>query len=254
MQILIFMYKKTSSRTLITIFIIAITALLGTSSYLFFKTSHKKSEEKHKKTSYLIDCTGYDIPDSVKISPTKVLKDRNPVHLAYASLVGIKKPFISNQEFEEECDDAVKEKILVEIDNNPLFYVKELKYSHPYVVPEMGDLLNEIAYRFKKNLPKEKKEDFRFVVTSALRTTETQQDLSKYNRNASQNSAHLFGATVDISYKDVFSIKRDTLVQDWQAVEALTKTMQELRNECRLVTVRERHQSCFHTTVVVCKQ
>lgn len=183
-----------------------------------------------------------------------VLNDKNDVHLAYAKVAGLKKLYISNQEFEEECDEAVKEQTLVKIDDNPLYYVKKLRHSYPYVIPEMGDLLNEIAYRFKKNLPEKLKNDFRFVITSGLRTNETQQDLSKYNRNASATSAHLFGTTVDISYKDFFSAKQDTLVQDWEALQALTKTMQQLRMECRFVSVRERRQACFHTTLVVCKQ
>lgn len=243
-------FIRKNKKTLVPIFII-LTCL---SIYIYKSNSHKNSDKNTKKSSYLIDCSGLDIPDSVKVLPTMVLNDKNDVHLAYAKVAGLKKLYISNQEFEEECDEAVKEQTLVKIDDNPLYYVKKLRHSYPYVIPEMGDLLNEIAYRFKKNLPEKLKNDFRFVITSGLRTNETQQDLSKYNRNASATSAHLFGTTVDISYKDFFSAKQDTLVQDWEALQALTKTMQQLRMECRFVSVRERRQACFHTTLVVCKQ
>lgn len=248
------MYKKSILKNKKTTLVIIILILTGLSTFVYFKLHNKNVQHKNKKSSYFIDCTGLNIPDSVKISPSKTLNDKNDVHLAYAKIAGLDKLFISNQELEEECVQMIKEQTLVKIESNPTYYVKDMKYSYPYVVPAMGDLLNEISFRFKNQLPKKIKDDFRFVITSALRTNETQQNLSKYNRNASPTSAHLYGATVDISYKDFFNTKKNSLVQDWEAMQALTRAMQELRMECRLVTVRERHQACFHTTVVICNK
>ncbi|MGC3978238.1 MAG: hypothetical protein QM751_08480 [Paludibacteraceae bacterium] len=37
-----------------------------------------------------------------------------------------------------------------------------------FKAPEAADLLNEISYRFKENLPEKKKNDFLFLVTSPL--------------------------------------------------------------------------------------
>ena len=44
------------------------------------------------------------------------------------------------------------------ISNCTFYHLKELTHSHPYVVPEMADLLNEIGYIFKSKL-KEKNQD-----------------------------------------------------------------------------------------------
>jgi hypothetical protein len=66
-------------------------------------------------------------------------------------------------------------------------------------------------------------------------------------------SCHLYGTTVDISYKNFFNTKTDTLESSWEAIQAMTKVLVEMRKECKLLAVRERHQSCFHITVVCCK-
>lgn len=220
--------------------------------YLNFTHSNLKIENKKAIAGKQWDCSKQRVNDTIVISPTKVLDDKNDVHLAYAQAYGLEKIYTSNLEFEEDSAQMTKELKLIHIKNNPLYHLKELKHSYPYVIPEMVDLLNEIAYRFKKELPEKKKDEFLFMVTSGLRTNETQLNLSKRNRNAAAVSAHLFGTTVDISYKDFYNVQKDTTMSDYDAVQAITRAMQSLREECRLITVRERKQACFHTTVVVC--
>lgn len=220
-------------------------------SYLYLnKNAHQREELLH---SARFDCENpIPIPDSFAVIPTKVLNDKNDVHLAYAMAYGLKKVYISNQEFEEDSTNVLEEKKLVHIKNNPLYHIKELKHSYPYLIPEMSQLLNDIGFSFKEKMEQKGKGHYLMLITSGLRTGETQQNLTKSNRNAAQVSAHLFGTTVDISYKNVYDSKADSLVQDYEAVQALTQTMQEFREQCRLVVVRERKQACFHTTVVVC--
>ncbi|VBB48607.1 conserved hypothetical protein [uncultured Paludibacter sp.] len=247
MQIKPFLRKNIKAILIATITLICLV------SYIYITSHNRYSEKKQKRTAHKTDCSKtVIIPDSVLIVPTNVLNDKNDVHLAYAQAYGLQKLYTSNLEFEEDSAEMVKEQKLVHIKNNPLYHVKELKHSFPFIIPEMADLLNEIAFRFKQKLPKGKKNDFLFVVTSALRTNETQFDLSKCNRNAAPISAHLFGTTVDISYKDFYNTTQDSLYSDFDCVQALTKAMQELRQECKLAVVRERRQACFHTTVIPC--
>jgi hypothetical protein len=97
-----------------------------------------------------------------------------------------------------------------------------------------------------------KQDKYLFRVTSGLRTNETQQELTSRNSNASTQSAHLFGATLDVSYKEFYNETKDTIEANFYAAEALRETMEDLREQCRMVIVRERRQACYHFTVVVC--
>lgn len=115
------------------------------------------------------------------------------------------------------------------------------------------DMLNEIAYKFRKRNKEKKLNNYAIVLTSLLRTDETQVKLSRRNGNATGNSAHIYGTSVDISYKNFYNLDTDTLESNWEAIQELTKTLVEMRKECKLLAVRERKQSCFHVTVVVCE-
>ena len=114
-------------------------------------------------------------------------------------------------------------------------------------------MLNEIGFRFQKRLKEKKYHNYRFRITSLIRTVETQNSLSHFNRNATLHSAHLFGPTVDISYKNFYNTEKDTIESSYEAVQTLTKVLVEMRQECKFLAVREHKQSCFHLTVVVCK-
>ena len=61
-------------------------------------------------------------------------------------------------------------------------------------------------------------------------------------------SAHYYGTTFDIAYD-----KYDYNNQSYQnpKIEAiLEKTLKELREECRMMIIRESSNKCFHITVV----
>jgi len=58
---------------------------------------------------------------------------------------------------------------------------------------------------------------------------------------------------VDISYKNFYNTETDSIESSYEAVQALTNVLVEMRQECKFLAVRERHQSCFHITVVVCQ-
>lgn len=210
----------------------------------FFSLIKKNTSKKIKPAK---------IEATAPITPTTELKDNNDMQLLHARANGLEMPYISNENFEEDSAQMVSDKKLVHLSSNPLYYIKEMDYSYPFVVPAMASLLDSIGTLFQQNLPDDKRNQLRFVITSGLRTNETQQNLGRHNRNATTVSTHLFGTTVDISYRVFYDTKTDTLISDYAATQALTKTMQALRYECKLATVRERHQACFHTTVVVYK-
>ncbi|HLP05269.1 MAG TPA: DUF5715 family protein [Paludibacter sp.] len=225
--------------------LIAVSALLYTGLYLY-----KKNNQPDKKFQFS-DCDRVRFAN-MPISPCEKLNDLNEIHLLHAQRNGIT-PFCSNREFDAKIGDYEKRYILVKVTDSRFYQLKSLSHSLPYLIPEAVDMLNEIGYRFQEQLVEKKYHNYRFRITSLLRTLETQGKLCHRNRNATEHSAHLYGTTVDISYKNFYSTEKDTIEASYEAVQTLTKVLSEMRKECRLLVVRERKQACFHITVVCCK-
>lgn len=187
------------------------------------------------------------------ITPSDKLNDPNELHLIHAQKNGLKKPFTTTEDFYAKIDSLKRNSILVEVTENKFYQVKVLHHSVPYLIPEAVDMLNEIGFRFQKRLQEKKRHNYRFRLTSLTRTEETQNSLSHCNGNAAAHSAHLYGTTCDISYKNFYDTNTDSIESSMDPILAMTYVLVEMRKECKLLVVRERHQSCFHITVVVCK-
>lgn len=237
--------KKNSFKYLNLILIVFFLIISGISllPHLFHRTPTLKDTTECDHVKYA----------NCPIFPSNKLNDLNDAQLVHAEKNGLKKLFATNEEFNSKIDSLKKKYILIEVTENKFYQLKELTHSEPYLIPEAVDMLNEIGYRFQKRLKEKKYNNFRFRITSLLRTEETQNNLSHHNGNASSHSAHLYGTTVDISYKNFYNTKTDSIESSYEAVQALTYVLIQMRQECRLMAVRERHQSCFHITVVVCQ-
>jgi len=238
--------KKAISITICLLIGICLATYIGIS----FFTKIKK-EAPQSKTYAKCDHVHFA---SAPIEPSDKLNDPNEIQLIHARTNGLKQPFATNDEFNERIGNLVRKSVLVQVTENRFYQLKSLSHSQPYLIPEAIDMLNEIGYRFQKRLREKKYNNYRFRVTSLLRTEETQYNLSHRNRNATKSiSCHLYGTTVDISYKNFFNTKADSIEASYEAVQTLTKILIEMRQECKLLAVRERHQSCFHITAVLCK-
>ena len=231
--------------------ILASGLVLGTVLFIFISEQCKHHQEEHMKSKVITDCDR-SLYATAPIAPTRKLKDQNDLQLLHAQANGLKNVYISNASFEADSARLAKEQILIHLHDNPSYRVKEMTHSYPYTTPEMGDLLNDINFLFQEKMKDTKQDKYLFRVTSGLRTNETQQDLTSRNSNASTQSAHLFGATLDVSYKEFYNVTKDTIEANFYAAEALRETMEDLREQCRMVIVRERRQACYHFTVVVC--
>lgn len=230
--------------------IYVVTGLIFIGIIAFYMHNEKEIVVKKENKYFNCDHTLYA---SAPIEPSDVLNDKNEVHLLHAHKNGLKNPFTTNGQFEFELQKYIENGILVKVTDNGFYHVKKLTHSHPYLIPECVDMLNEIAYKFRKRNKEKKLNNYAIVLTSLLRTDETQVKLSRRNGNATGNSAHIYGTSVDISYKNFYNLDTDTLESSWEAIQELTKTLVEMRKECKLLAVRERKQSCFHVTVVVCE-
>ena len=187
------------------------------------------------------------------ISPSNILKDKNDIHLIHAQKNGLKNYFSTDSVFKSQIDELVLKSVLVKVTENGFYQMKSLTHSQPYLIPEAVDMLNDIGARFQKRLEEKKYNKYRFRITSLLRTEETQNKLCSRNSNATSHSAHLYGTTVDISYKNFYNIAGDSIESSYEAVQTLTNVLVEMRQECKFLAVRERKQSCFHLTVVLCR-
>ena len=213
----------------------------------FILTPKKKTETK----VIVVDCD-HVLYANAAITPKNKLNDKNDIHLLHARKNGLNEPFETNKDFKTAIDSLTENNILIKLQSNELYKIKRLSHSFPYLVPDAAQMVNEIATRFNEKIKEYKVGDYRIMMTSLLRTRETQGKLSRRNVNAADNSAHLYATTIDISYKDFFNVKKDTVEGKWEAIQALSKVLVEMRKECKILAIRERKQSCFHITNVVC--
>lgn len=235
------------NKTTLTYFLIAIAfcSLIALCVKIIFPDS-KKPSDNYTECNQLLNA-------SAPISPSSVLNDKNDIQLLHARINGIKSPFATNAGFDSLITMMVLNNELIEVKDGPLYRLKSLKHSHPYLVPEAVNMVDEIAFRFQQKLKEKELGNYCFFLTSLLRTEETQKQLSHRNGNATDTTAHYYGTTIDISYKHFYNLDNDSVVPSWELIQELTKTLVEMREECKILAVRERKQSCFHITVVACK-
>lgn len=89
------------------------------------------------------------------------------------------------------------------------------------------------------------------IITSITRTDDDVRKLARRNINASDNSAHRYGTTFDISWtrfdKMDFTDKR--IRNDGQLKLVLAQVLFDLKQRSRCYVKHERKQACFHITV-----
>ena len=151
--------------------------------------------------------------------------------------------------------DAEKRKNeLVYVGGNPFFYVEPLQQSIPYLVPKAAILLQDIGHHFMDSLQIKQVPMHKIRVTSVLRTKEDVEKLRKRNRNATENSCHLYGTTFDISYTRYVTVSdpdgaQRRAVQNDTLKYVLSEVLRDLREQNRCFIKYEVKQACFHITV-----
>lgn len=128
------------------------------------------------------------------ISYKRSFGDLNEKHLNVAQAIGIR-PLASREEAEK-----MKEKLQY-IATNDLYAVDSLTHSVPYLIPGAAALLDTIGYNFLDSLAAKGLNPNKITVTSVLRTKDDVKRLRRHNGNASENSAHCYGTTFDVSWK-----------------------------------------------------
>ena len=134
------------------------------------------------------------------VSYKRSFGDLNEAHLAAAKKIGVKP--LKNREAAEKLGGKV-----VEIKSGKLYQVDSLTHSIPFLVPKASALLDSIGANFLDSLESKGLNPNQVIVTSVLRTQDAVKRLGKRNVNASQNSAHVYGTTFDITYKRFFKVE-----------------------------------------------
>lgn len=193
---------------------------------------------------------------------------RNEQHLEAAERYGI-----SGIDSRAEAAELSADRELVRIETNPLYRVRELDYSVPYLTPDAANLLDRTAHRFHQRLAELGLPPYRLVVTSVTRSREDQEALRQVNVNAAQKSSHEYGTTFDLHYQefdfaaepaipeieDVYEGELRETVSDAYSqlanvhTEALASVLGDvlldLQSENDAMVIYERRQPVYHVTV-----
>ena len=139
---------------------------------------------------------------------------------------------------------------LQHITTNKLYKVDPLTHSAPYLVPKAKQLLDDLGEAFQDSLYNRGYDRrHRFIVTSVYRTQDHIKRLRRSgNVNASQNSCHQYGTTIDITYVR-FDKPEEHRANDPKLLQLLMQTVYDMHQANRCYVKYERKQSCLHITV-----
>lgn len=177
----------------------------------------------------------------------EVFPDTNAVQLSAAYRWGVKP-------VKDRADAEKRKEELVFIGASPYYHVDPLHQSIPYLVPRAAVLLQDIGQAFYDSLYVKHIPLHQIIVTSVLRTQADVLRLRSFNGNATENSCHLYGTTVDICYNRYITIEEPEgpsrrAVRNDTLKYVLSEVLRDMRKQGRCYIKYEVKQGCFHLTV-----
>ena len=183
-----------------------------------------------------------EIPKAPQVSYSDMFPDMNDIQLAAARRGGLRSPERVSEP--AACDE------LVRVESCGAYVIDTLRHSKPYLVPQAAMLLTYIAHRFGEIQDERGVETkVRPIVTSLLRSGGDVRRLRRVNRNASENSCHVYGTTFDLSYTRFADASGTAQADNGRYKDMLAQALYELRFEGLCYVRYERRQPCFHITV-----
>lgn len=182
------------------------------------------------------------IYDARRMAYASIFNDINELHLEKAREVGLKSI--------PEKRDVVDTKQLVKVEESDYLTIDELRYSVPYLTAGAAAELNRIAKAFNDSLVRKQLPVYKLVCSSILRTEEDVTRLqTSGNPNASDNSAHCYGTTFDITYtKYDREEETDEFMQPFELTKVLGEVLRDEKNAGRILVKYEKKEHCFHIT------
>lgn len=178
-----------------------------------------------------------------KISYSKAFADLNDAHIEAAKKCGL-------QTIPHSRDGVGQCPGLVRISDNDFYVLETLKYSVPFLTKRAAAELDAISRAFDDSLKRKGLLDYRLVVSSVLRTEEDVTRLRRSgNPNASENSAHCYGTTFDITYTK-YDRPEETLefMQPYELTKVLAEVLRDRKSAGHILVKYERKEHCFHIT------
>lgn len=173
----------------------------------------------------------------------KIFNDLNDTHLEVAKKNGISP--ISDLKTAYSVNVPI-----AKVETCDEFYLDTLSHSLPYLRPQALHLLKNIGKAFSDTVMARTGKKYTIRVTSVLRTIESVSQLRKLNRNASENSAHQYGLTFDVSYYKFISEDPNYILSLEDLKNTLGEILWDLRAQGKCYVKYERHQGCFHITAL----
>ena len=182
------------------------------------------------------------IYDARRMAYASIFNDINELHLEKAKEVGLATI--------PEKRDVIDTKKLVKIEESDYLTIDELRYSVPYLTAGAAAELQRIAKAFNDSLVRKQLPVYKLVCSSILRTEEDVTRLRKSgNPNASDNSAHCYGTTFDLTYtKYDREEETDEFMQPFELTKVLGEVLRDEKNAGRILVKYEKKEHCFHIT------
>jgi len=224
--------KHSTKRQFLTAFFVVV-AVLGVIRY-FVKRANTIEEAPIVKTSQkhnrIRGVTNYQT----------TFPDSQSVQIVAAQKWGVRP--VKNRE-----DAESRKKELVYVGESPYYHVDRLSSSIPYLVPRAALMLQDIGDAFFDSLYAKGLPLHQLIVTSVLRSMDDVAKLQRHNPNATEQSCHLYGTTIDICYNRYQPLTRE--VRNDTLKWVLSEVLRDKRNEGRCYIKYEVKQGCFHMTV-----
>lgn len=197
--------------------------------------------QNDKQTVYIQEG---DPPHPIKSVPgyAETFPDSNHVQLQAAHRWGVSP--VKNRD-----DAEMRKSEVVYMASSPYYTVAHLDASIPYLVPRASILLEDIGRHFFDSLQVKGLPLHRLVVTSVLRTQTDVARLRRSNKNATEQSCHLYGTTFDINYNQYTPLNARNEIPSDKLKFVLSEVLRDLRAEGRCYIKYEVQQPCFHITV-----
>lgn len=211
-----------------------------------FGHAQEESPAAERKTAHVqrhrLDRDAIPAVNFYAVSYSATFDDLNDIQLEAAMKNGIKDL--------EHMGNPADSPEMVGISTNDLYVVDSMTHSVPYLVPEAALMLHYIGLRFQEVLDEMAVDEhgYRPIVTSAFRSKENVENLRRRNRNASENSCHCFGTTIDITYIRFMRDDGEVVNEEW-LMRALSTALYELHYEGVCYVKYEYRQACYHITV-----
>lgn len=134
---------------------------------------------------------------------------------------------------------------LIKLSSGNGYLVSKMNYSYPYVTVKAHRFIEKLGQAYMAKCKERGVAYLPFIITSATRTKESVAKLTRVNRNAVPESAHLYGTTVDISWVRFGTDQKHSQ----KNLNVLIDVLMDMRDKEACFVKFERMQACFHITV-----